>query len=143
MRFKDIECFNRAMLAKQGWRMMQESYSLIACIYKDKYFKNSQLLEAMLGNSPSLIRRSTWFLRDVLNDGLRWRVENGQNIKIWGHKWLPMPTTHIVQSPIRILNVESKVCESIDDVRKEWKEDVVKEVFHLEETMQICTIPIS
>lgn len=34
--FKDMECFNRVMLTKQGWRMMQEPYSLVAWIYKEE-----------------------------------------------------------------------------------------------------------
>lgn len=76
MRFKEIECFNRAMLAKQGWRMMQESYLLAACIYKEKYFKNSQLLEAMLGNFPSLIWRSTWFFEGCIEGWVK--VESGE-----------------------------------------------------------------
>lgn len=64
-------------------------------------------------------------MRDVLKDGLRWRVGNGHNIKMWGQKWLPTSETYSVQSPIRILdNAESKVCELIDEEKKEWKEDM-------------------
>ena len=44
--FRDIYSFNLAMLAKQGWRLLQSPNSLCAKILKAKYFPNSSCLQA-------------------------------------------------------------------------------------------------
>lgn len=52
MGFREFDSFNWAMLARQGWRMLKDPQSFVVKVYKAKYFKNSQLLEASLGKSP-------------------------------------------------------------------------------------------
>ncbi|XP_041001144.1 uncharacterized protein LOC121246895 [Juglans microcarpa x Juglans regia] len=47
--FRDFECFNKAMLAKQCWRMLKQPDSLVAKIMKEKYFKNVAIVDANLG----------------------------------------------------------------------------------------------
>lgn len=63
--------------AKQGWRMLQNPTSVAATVFKEKYFKNSNLLEANLVVRPSLICSSVWEALKLLKGGLRWRVGNG------------------------------------------------------------------
>jgi hypothetical protein len=51
--FLDFRCFNLAMLAKKGWRLIQNPNSLAGQILKAKYFPNNNFLEANLGRQPS------------------------------------------------------------------------------------------
>ncbi|XP_042964766.1 uncharacterized mitochondrial protein AtMg00310-like [Carya illinoinensis] len=82
MGFRDLGSFNRALLAKQGWRFIKDPNSLASRIFKEKYFQNSGLLEAKLGSGPSFVWRSIWSSLDLVKGGLVWRVGNGESIKI-------------------------------------------------------------
>jgi hypothetical protein len=90
-------------------------------------------LGAELGRRPSYTWRSIWNSRKLLNEGLFWRVGDGQSISIWGDKWLPKPTPHIIQSPIRSLDSSAKVCDLLDRDTNWWKIDLIHEIFHREE----------
>jgi hypothetical protein len=51
--FRDLVSFNKALLAKQGWRLLQDPDSMVGKILKAKYFPNESFLEAKLGSKPS------------------------------------------------------------------------------------------
>lgn len=51
--FRDLECFNEALLAKEAWRFLCNPSSMVARIMKEKYFRSLKLLDAKLGHGPS------------------------------------------------------------------------------------------
>lgn len=53
--FRNMEDFNMAMLAKQGWRLMCNTGLLANKILKARYFPNSSFLESSLGSRPSYV----------------------------------------------------------------------------------------
>jgi hypothetical protein len=81
--FRDLHSFNLAMLAKQGWRLLQNSDSLCARVLKSKYFPNSSLLKAKAKMGCSYTWRSIMQGLEVLKKGVIWRVGDGQQIDIW------------------------------------------------------------
>jgi hypothetical protein len=53
--FRDLYMFNKALLAKHCWRLIQNPNSLIAQIIRAKYYPYSSFLESKLGRRPSFI----------------------------------------------------------------------------------------
>ena len=58
MAFRNLQAFNLAMLAKQGWRLILNPNSLVAQIYKARYHPHDDIFRAKLGSSPSYAWRS-------------------------------------------------------------------------------------
>jgi hypothetical protein len=36
--YRDLDCFNMALLAKQGWRLLQQPETLVARVFREKYY---------------------------------------------------------------------------------------------------------
>jgi len=141
--FKDLNCFNKALLAKQGWRLCQNPSSLLGSILKATYFLNSSFLEASLGKRPSYAWRSIFLARNLLKQGLVWRVGNGASIKIWGDRWIPTPISFSVQSLPMSQLVNSWVDALIVKESKSWNVPLIQAIFNPKEVRVITLIPLS
>lgn len=86
--FRKLVLFNKSLLAKQVWRIICDPSSLVARVFKARYFKHVDIMDAELGYNPSYIWRSLCWSRDVLLLGLRWRVCNGDAISIFKDAWV-------------------------------------------------------
>ncbi|KAH1096573.1 hypothetical protein J1N35_013494 [Gossypium stocksii] len=75
----DLAKFNISIgvLAKQGWRILIHLTLLMARILRAKYFPNTRFLSAQLGSKPSLVWRSIWSARKLIEMGLKWNVGIG------------------------------------------------------------------
>lgn len=66
--FKTFLEFNKAMLAKQVWRFHTEPRSLVARIFKTKFFPKFDILKAKLGLKPNYLWRIIFFASiEVIN----------------------------------------------------------------------------
>jgi hypothetical protein len=77
-----LECFNKVLLAKQSWRLLHYPNTLVALIFKEKYYPWENFLEFRLGIKPSYAWRSIWNGQVLPKAGLIWRVGDGASIKI-------------------------------------------------------------
>ena len=50
----------------------------------------------------------------IVKHGLRWRIGNREQVRVWGDKWLPTPSTYKVTSPRMFLQAQTPVSELID-----------------------------
>ncbi|XP_061993460.1 uncharacterized protein LOC133711342 [Rosa rugosa] len=65
---------------QQGWRILQYLESLIARMYKARYFPNSTFWEAESHPTRSFSWRSIFATRSVLEKGARWQIGDGKDI---------------------------------------------------------------
>ena len=70
MGFRDLRAFNLAMLAKQGWRLLQEDESLLYKCFKARYFPRSNFLEASESLDCSFVWRSIMAVHISLKMGV-------------------------------------------------------------------------
>lgn len=123
MGFRNLQAFNLAMLAKQGWRLLSNPNSLVARIYKAKYFPHGDVLNSKFGSNLSCAQQNIFNGLEVIRKGTHWRVGNGRLIHIWDDKWLPTPTTYKVISHPRMLDDYPMVSTLIDPNTRRWKAD--------------------
>ena len=88
MGIKDLSAFNLAMLGKQGWKFITEPNSLIARIFKARYFPSGSYLTATVGHNPSYVWRSIMRARFIVRGGARWSIGSGATIPILNEPWL-------------------------------------------------------
>lgn len=69
--FCDLKLFNLAHLAKQGWRLQTNSFSLFYQVFRAKYFPQSNFVEADIGRNPSYLWRSLMAAQGVVCKGMR------------------------------------------------------------------------
>ena len=143
MGFRELSLFNSAMLARQGWRLIQFPNSLLSRVLKAKYYPNQSFLEASVKSNPSLTWRSICGAKQALMDGLVWRVGTGENIRIWKDSWLMgSPCPKILSAP-RVLEANATVGELINQEQGCWNSMLIDQIFSPSEAEIIKQIPLS
>ncbi|KAK5803057.1 hypothetical protein PVK06_030697 [Gossypium arboreum] len=139
--FRDLAKFNVALLAKQGWRLVNYPTSLLARVLKAKYYPNSNFYKARLGNLPSLTWKSVWSARGLLETGLCWRVGIGDQISVWDDLWISGNEEDRV--PNRDNNEDIKLVSDLIEVNnRSWKKKAVRNTFRMHIAEKILRIPL-
>ena len=68
---------------------------------------------------------------------------NGENIRVWGDKWLPTTSTYKVASLRQFLNSDTRVSELINLDTASWKSEIIDALFLPFEADIIKSIPLS
>jgi hypothetical protein len=141
MGFQNYEDFNQALLAKQAWRMVTAPNSLCARVLRARYFENGDFLSAACPKKASYTWRSILHGRELLKEGLIWRVGNGSNINVWSQNWMPRST---LQKPFgHRPDVEvTKVQELLLPDGAGWNVNKLSECFFESDVADILKIPV-
>ncbi|KAH0976609.1 hypothetical protein GBA52_026328 [Prunus armeniaca] len=99
MGFRDLELFNKALVAKQCWRLITNEQSMIHKVLKARYFPNCNFLAAGKGRASSYVWRSLIWGCELLLSGLRKRIGDGQETLVYGDAWIPRPNSFRPISP--------------------------------------------
>lgn len=85
-------------------------------------------MNAKLGSYPSYTWRSIWGARELLKEGIGWRIGNGERVNIWDDSWIPGPRDGRVNSQTTGIRFV-KVSTLIDSEKFTWQKDAVEELF--------------
>ncbi|GAU10125.1 hypothetical protein TSUD_418540, partial [Trifolium subterraneum] len=140
--FRNFEAFNKAMVAKQVWHIVQNPNSLVAKLIKVRYFPCSSLFEAPLRYNPSFAWRSMWQTRQILSLGCRWRIGSGDNIHVMHDPWLRGSTNRWVPSPQPAGVYQLSVRDLLHDNYKAWNIVKVRNLFSRDVAEKILETPL-
>ncbi|KAL8106995.1 hypothetical protein AgCh_023702 [Apium graveolens] len=129
------------MLGKRCWRFITNPDSLVARIYRARYFKNTTFINAKLGHSPSFIWRSLMEAKQVILKRSRWRIGTGKDISIMGQPWLEDKDNPFIVTGSQAVtdnSVSSLMCTN----RREWDLDIINSIFEVRDHECIKTTRI-
>lgn len=93
--FRDLQCFNDALLAKISWRILNNPTSLLAKTLLGKYCHKTPFLESSTPSSASHGWRGICIVKDLLKSQLGRVIGNGKSTLVWDDPWISLT------SPIR------------------------------------------
>ncbi|XP_019153861.1 PREDICTED: uncharacterized protein LOC109150406 [Ipomoea nil] len=141
--FKDLRAFNLAMLGKQAWRMLTKPESIVARVYKARYFPKGSFFDAQIGNNPSFCWRSIMAAKSIVCSGVRRRIGNGESTLIWAHPWLQDDHDPMVQTEMSAQLQEARVAGLIDQQTGTWDPSILTDLFQPNDVENIMKIPVS
>lgn len=137
---RNLQIFNRALLAKQAWRVITHPNSLMAKTLMNKYFPNIPFMEVKVSWMASYMWRSILSARDYLGNGAIKVIGPGRSIDIWHDPWVPcLPNFKVLAQPNNI--EESPQCAA-DLIEVSWNRNLLNSLFTRWEAEKIGTIPI-
>ncbi|XP_022720192.1 uncharacterized protein LOC111278020 [Durio zibethinus] len=135
MGFREMNSFNEALLAKQGWRLLHNSSFLVYRVLKEKHFPTCSFLEAKEGRTSSYLWKSICAGREVLRLGARWRVGNGEDINVWSDPWIlkedgfiPTPRDDVEVSDIKVKDLIAESPSQWDITTTLFPCNIIKEI---------------
>ncbi|KAH1045942.1 hypothetical protein J1N35_036726 [Gossypium stocksii] len=140
--FKNLFLFNKALLAKQIWRLLSQPTCLLARVLKARYYPHSNILAAKVGSYPSFTWRSICSARDLVEDGVVWRVGNGATVNIWNDPWLSETEQNRI-SGHQINPNWTTVEQLIEAETGTWNKKLVLQIFDEAHASRILSIPLS
>ncbi|KAH1032402.1 hypothetical protein J1N35_044576 [Gossypium stocksii] len=91
---------------------------------------------------PSFTWRNICGARELITDGLLWRIGNGRAVNIWNNPWLPSPGN----SRLLVHNMCTQwtiVDQLIDESSMTWKEDIIYKFVDHDQARRIFNIPLA
>ncbi|XP_009129274.1 uncharacterized protein LOC103854117 [Brassica rapa] len=131
MGFRDLEVFNQAMLAKQAWKVLSSPDCFLASLLKSRCFLDGEFLYVSLGARPSYAWCSLLYGRELLMKGLRHKVGNGRQTRVWLDKWIADLVEGLRAPWIKnaTFDVNLRASALIDLSTRKWNEGALNEVF--------------
>ncbi|CAN1778200.1 Uncharacterized mitochondrial protein AtMg00310 [Linum perenne] len=130
------------MLGKQGWKFLSQPDALVTKVFKARYFPKWDFLSAPLGNGPSYVWQSIRKSQEVVRRGSRWRLGNGERVRVWGEQWLRDDENLEVITVPNIQLEGLRVCDLILPGTLDWDVQKLYNLFEERDCREIVNIPL-
>lgn len=141
MGFMNLYAFNVALLGKQGWCFLSQPDTLVAKLFKAKYFPHCDFLEAKVGSNSSYAWRSLCEARALLKKGIKWKIWSGNDIKVWSHAWtIDRSVPVAVNSDVASLDL--RVSNLWVSGMKMWDANLVRNLMHPAAANTVLQMPL-
>ncbi|CAI0556201.1 unnamed protein product [Linum tenue] len=114
----------------------------MARVLKARYFPRCDILNAKIGNNPSYIWRSLVKPKDEIVDGFRWRVGDGESIKVWDDWWIPNTRKLLPVQQDNEIRDNLRVSSLIDRDNGWWDIPKLRALFFANDQTEIMKIPL-
>ncbi|GER25079.1 RNA-directed DNA polymerase [Striga asiatica] len=139
--FKDILLFNRALIAKQLWKLLTRPNLLVCKVLKAKYFPQESLFTVPKKKNGSWLWNSWIEVRDSMQEGARYDIRDGKSMKIWEFPWVPsLLGFKLSSSPTDTTTHLIWVKDLIDQTGRHWNTQLVQSTFTDTEAQTILNI---
>ncbi|CAL1353851.1 unnamed protein product [Linum trigynum] len=78
----------------------------------------------------------------LVRKGTRWRIWDGESVRIWWDRWIPTAADYRVQTQVSRLGITEKVSKLIDQDTRSWKSNLLQANFQPTYRDRINQIPI-
>ncbi|XP_026452273.1 uncharacterized protein LOC113352696 [Papaver somniferum] len=96
---RDLKFHNFAFLAKTAWRIANFPNSVVSLLLKAKYFRRVSFWDTTSPSRASWSWRSILKGKNIIKDGLRWAIGNGEQVDVWRDVWCSdKPLLHLIDS---------------------------------------------
>lgn len=140
---RDLEYHNISFLAKTGWRIASNPESLVSLLFKAKYHKTTQFLEATPPIRASWSWRSILKGKELIKEGLKWAIGTGDQVNVWHDTWCcDVPLSQIL-GPEAPVNPSLRVSDLIDPRLHNWDLSSICSSVPISVQENILAIPLS
>ncbi|XP_074336387.1 uncharacterized protein LOC141673535 [Apium graveolens] len=127
--FRNLHGFNIALLGKHIWNFMRNPDSLVAKVFKERYFSDKHVLKANKGQGSSLIWTGLWQAKEELSSGFRRVLGNVESIAATTDPWLRNKTDFQVEQVQMYEGRDEKVASLFMPGEKKWNTTLVRHNF--------------
>lgn len=140
--FRRLHDFNVALLGKQGWRLLTKPESLVAKVFKARYYSRRIFMSARIGGSPNFVWRSVMEAHGIIKSGAACIIGTGATISILNDPWLSDIYNPFVSMNNMILE-NNNVSSLLVTGESRWDEDFIHDMFDARDANLILHIPLS
>lgn len=116
--------------------------SLLGAIFKTRYYKHCDILDAYRGYDPSFTWQSIWGAKSLLLEGLGWRVGNGWSINAVRDKWVMIEGKMQAPQSLHPLAHDIMVGDLMDQDTMQWRTDFIRSSFTHTSAEAILALPL-
>lgn len=131
--FRNLHGFNIALLGKHIWKFCHNPTSLVARVFKGRYFPDNHVLQAQKGNDLSFIWTGIWEAKESLCKGFRWVLGDGKEIRAFKNPLLRGKGDFCVEDSHLNSIRNERVFQFFRPDSRDWDVQKVQQNFHVDD----------